>query len=91
MWLAYLSKGEEDRGDASVGQVTGLPASGRADLAVQELGYTTGRWAVSGRGGPDASGRGKRIWTLTVLDRTLRLQRPVSLAGASGQHLAVEI
>ena len=32
-----------------------------------------------------------RIWTLTVNDRTLVVQRPVSFAGASGQQTTVEI
>ena len=84
-----MSKGEEERGDASVGQVTG-------------------RWVVSGRGGSDASGRGKTDldpyctrpdaeapasgqFSRSVRSTLSQPQRPVSLAGASGQHLAVEI
>ena len=65
--------------------------SGRADSAVQWLGYTTGRWLSPVEVDRTRPVEEKWIWTLTVLDRTLWLQRPVGLTGASGQYLAVKI
>jgi hypothetical protein len=90
-WLAHWSKGGEDRSenraDASVGPMTGRWIQKHRTLtacvwsrwlSVQWLGFTTGRWLCPVEVDRTRLVEENQVSTLTVLDRTLRFQRPVS-------------
>ena len=64
---------------------------GRTNESALCLGYYTGRCSVSGRGGPNTSGRRKPGLGPYCKRLDAGVERPVSFARASGQNIAVVI